>query len=150
MPKPKVKIYSDGGAHPNPNGNGGWAALLMYGDVEKEISGGERGTTNNRMELTAACEALEALNQPCDVEFFTDSEYLQRGISEWLPGWIKRNWRASTGKPVLNQDLWERLYAATHRHTIDWKWTKGHAGNVYNERVDQLATKARKKIGLTE
>jgi len=142
----RVVIYSDGGAKPNPNGPGGWAALLIYGDVEKEISGGERSTTNNRMELTAACEALESLSRPCEVEFYTDSEYLQKGISEWLPNWIKRNWRTAAGKPVLNQDLWERLYAATQRHTIRWKWTRGHAGNRYNERVDQLATKAREKI----
>jgi ribonuclease HI len=145
--KPHVTIYTDGGAKPNPNGPGGWAALLIYSDVQKELSGGEVSTTNNRMELTAACEALEALKQPCEVTFYTDSEYVQKGISEWLPNWVKKNWRTSTGKPVKNQDLWERLYAATQRHKITWKWVRGHAGNHYNERVDQLATAVREKIG---
>jgi ribonuclease HI len=145
--KPHVTIYTDGGAKPNPNGPGGWAALLISGNSEKELSGGEGSTTNNRMELTAACEALEALKQPCQVTFHTDSEYVKNGISEWLPNWVKKNWRTSTGKPVKNQDLWERLYAATQRHDITWKWVRGHAGNHYNERVDQLATAAREKIG---
>ena len=145
--KPQVTIYTDGGAKPNPNGPGGWAALLIYSDVQKELSGGEPATTNNRMELTAACEALEALKQPCEVTFYTDSEYVQKGISEWLSNWVKKNWRTSTGKPVKNQDLWERLYAATQGHKISWKWVRGHAGNAHNERVDQLATAAREKIG---
>jgi ribonuclease HI len=142
----KVLIYSDGGAKPNPDGPGGWAAVLIYGDVEKEISGGAPSTTNNRMELTAACEALEALNRPCEVEFYTDSEYVKNGITEWMPNWIKKGWRTSAGKPVLNQDLWKRLHEATQRHTITWKWVRGHAGNAYNERVDRLATAAREKI----
>lgn len=142
MTKPSVTIYTDGGSKPNP-GPGGWAALLIYADQEKELTGGDKKTTNNRMELIAACQALEALTQPCEVALYTDSEYLKKGITEWLPNWIRKNWRTAAGKPVLNQDLWERLYEATQRHTIQWKWTRGHAGNVYNERVDQLATQAR-------
>ncbi|MBZ0293608.1 MAG: ribonuclease HI [Anaerolineae bacterium] len=143
MTKPHVTIYSDGGAKPNPGGPGGWGVLLIYGDREKELSGGEASTTNNRMELTAACEALEALKQPCEVTFYTDSEYVQRGISEWLPGWIRRGWKTASRQPVKNQDLWERLHEATQRHDIEWCWVRGHDGNEHNERVDQLATKAR-------
>lgn len=145
MPNPRVTIYSDGGCSPNP-GPGGWAALLISGEFHKEISGGEKATTNNRMELTAACEALESLNQPCDVTFYTDSEYVQRGISEWMAGWVRKNWRTSTGSPVKNQDLWKRLHAATQRHSITWEWVKGHAGHAENERVDQLATEARERL----
>ena len=141
----KVIIYTDGGAKPNP-GPGGWAALLIYNGVEKVLSGGEKNTTNNRMELTAACEALEALKRPCEVEFYTDSEYLKKGITEWLPNWAKKNWRTSNRKPVLNQDLWERLHAATERHQIRWRWVKGHATNPYNQRVDRLATNARERF----
>lgn len=138
-------IYSDGGCQPNP-GPGGWAALLIYGEHRKEISGGAKNTTNNQMELTAACEALEALNQPCKVTFYTDSEYLRRGITEWLPEWVRKNWRTSSGSPVKNQDLWERLYAATQRHEITWEWVKGHSDHPENDRVDQLATEARERI----
>jgi ribonuclease HI len=145
LTNPKVTIYSDGGCKPNP-GVGSYAALLIYGDVEKELSGGEKQTTNNRMELTAACVALEALNRPCEVEFFTDSNYVKKGITEWLANWVKRGWRTASNKPVENQDLWERLYEATQRHQIKWKWVKGHAGHKYNERVDQLATAAREKL----
>jgi len=141
----KVTIYSDGGASPNP-GVGGWAALLIYGDTIKEISGAEISTTNNKMELTAAIRALEALKRSCEIEFYTDSEYVKNGITQWLPNWIKKNWRTSNGKPVLNQDLWEQLHAVTQQHTIHWNWVKGHANNVNNERVDQLATEAREKM----
>jgi ribonuclease HI len=143
MDETPVIIYSDGGAKPNPGGPGGWAALLIYGDHRREISGGERSTTNNRMELTAAIQALEVLTRPCRVEFHTDSQYVQRGISEWLPKWVRNGWRTADKRPVLNQDLWERLYAATQRHEITWKWVKGHAGQEFNERVDELATQAR-------
>lgn len=146
MEKPKVTIYSDGGAKPNPNGPGGWAALLLYGQHQKEISGSEPSTTNNRMELTAACQALEALTQPCEVEFYTDSTYVRNGITEWLPNWVRNNWRTSTKKPVANQDLWERLHAAAQRHTIHWRWVRGHSTNAYNNRVDELATQAREKL----
>ncbi len=143
--KPHVMIYTDGGAKPNP-GPGGWAALLIYTDIEKELSGGARSTTNNQMELTAAIEALEALRQPCHVTIYTDSEYLKKGITEWLPSWIRKNWRTASGQPVKNQDLWERLHAAAQRHDVQWGWVRGHAGNEFNERVDQLATEARIRI----
>jgi ribonuclease HI len=145
MSRPHVIVYSDGGCAPNP-GPGGWAALLISGEHRKELSGGARSTTNNQMELTAACEALEALNTPCDVTFYTDSEYVKNGITQWLPNWVKKNWRTAGGSPVKNQELWERLYAATQQHNITWKWVKGHAGHAENELVDQLATAARERI----
>ncbi|MBL8164980.1 MAG: ribonuclease HI [Anaerolineae bacterium] len=134
--KPKVTIYSDGGAKPNPNGPGGWAAVLIYGDHEKELSGGEPRTTNNRMELTAAIMALEALKEPCNVEFYTDSTYVKNGITEWIDNWVNNGWRTAAKKPVLNQDLWERLDAAQHRHTITWKLVKWHSTSIFNNRVD--------------
>lgn len=143
MNKPQVTIYTDGGAKPNPNGPGGWAALLISGDQRKELSGGERSTTNNRMELTAAIMALEALKQPCAVTLYTDSQYVHNGITDWLPKWVRNGWRTADKKPVKNQELWERLYEATQRHEIEWKWVRGHAGHEQNERVDQLATAAR-------
>jgi ribonuclease HI len=142
-PKPKVTIFTDGGAKPNPDGDGGWGVVLIYGEQKKELSGGEPLTTNNRMELTGACEALEALKQPCEVEFYTDSQYVKNGITEWLKNWVKNGWRTSNKKPVQNQDLWERLYEATQRHDIHWKWTRGHTGNPLNERVHELATQGR-------
>jgi ribonuclease HI len=137
----QVIIYTDGGAQPNP-GAGGWAALLMYGETQKELSGGELETTNNRMELTAAVKALEALTRPCSVTFYTDSEYLKNGITSWIKSWKKNGWKTAAKKPVLNQDLWMTLDALVEKHTITWKWTRGHAGNVYNERVDQMATRS--------
>ncbi len=141
-----VTIYSDGGAKPNP-GPGGWAALLIYGEHEAELSGGEASTTNNKMELTAAIKALEALTRPCTVDFYTDSQYLRRGITEWIVTWRKNGWRTADKKPVLNQDLWLRLYELTQTHRINWHWTRGHAGDTFNERVDQLATVARQSLG---
>lgn len=144
MTKPQIIIYTDGGAKPNPNGPGGWAALLIAGDHRKEMSGGERSTTNNRMELTAAIMALEALKQPSDVTLYTDSQYVKNGITQWLPNWVRNGWRTANRKPVKNQELWERLHAASQRHDIHWKWVRGHAGHEHNERVDQLATAARK------
>jgi ribonuclease HI len=148
--KPKVVIYSDGGSKPNP-GPGGWAAVMIFGAHQKELSGAEDDTTNNRMELTAAIEALEALNQPCSVTIHTDSTYLKDGITRWLKGWQKNNWRTYANKPVKNEDLWRRLQEAVERHDVKWKWIKGHAGDKWNEHVDQLATQARnallKKIG---
>lgn len=141
----KVTIYSDGGSKPNP-GPGGWAALLTMGEYEKVISGGEHNTSNNRMELTGAIKALEALTRPCEVDFYTDSQYLRKGITEWIENWRKNGWRTSAKKPVLNQDLWMRLYDLKQQHTIHWHWTRGHAGNKFNERVDQLATEAREKL----
>jgi ribonuclease HI len=138
-------IYSDGGAKPNP-GPGGWAALLIYGEHQAEISGGESHTTNNQMELTAAIKALEALTRPCEVDFYTDSQYLRQGITEWINAWRKNGWRTAAKKPVLNQELWMRLYDLTQTHKIRWHWTRGHAGDKFNERVDQLATQARQNI----
>lgn len=141
-----VTVFSDGGCKPNP-GRGGWAALLMWEGEKKELSGGEIDTTNNRMELTAAVRALEALKRPCNVEFYTDSEYLKNGITSWIKGWKRNGWKTAKGDPVLNRDLWTTLDALTQKHTITWKWTRGHAGNVHNERVDQLATQARNQLG---
>jgi ribonuclease HI len=133
----RVTIYTDGSADPNP-GPGGWAALLKYGDQEKELSGAEKATTNNRMELTAALEALRALKQPCKVDLYTDSEYLQRGITEWLPGWRKRGWKRKGGE-LKNVELWQALDEALGRHQVEWHWVRGHAGHPENERVDRLA-----------
>jgi ribonuclease HI len=143
--KPEVTIYTDGGASPNP-GPGGWGALLMFGEHAKELCGGEPDTTNNQMELTAAIEALNALKESCKVELYTDSKYLQNGISTWLPNWVRNGWKTSNRKPVKNQELWQALHEATQRHTITWKWVKGHAKNEFNNRVDQLTWKARKQL----
>ncbi len=137
-----VEIWTDGGCKPNP-GPGGWAAILRYGTTEKEFSGHEPATTNNRMELTAACAALEALTRPCKVVVHTDSEYVKNGITRWHTGWVRRNWRSATGEPVKNMDLWRRLLEAAQKHEIEWKWVRGHAGDAMNERADVLATKAR-------
>jgi ribonuclease HI len=135
-----VTVYTDGACDPNP-GPGGWAALLLYGDHEKVLTGAEPRTTNNRMELTAAVRAFEALKRPCRVDFFTDSEYLKRGITEWMPAWRKRNWRRKGGA-LANVDLWQELDAAVKPHQICWHWVRGHAGNPSNERVDRLARQA--------
>jgi ribonuclease HI len=134
----EVGIHTDGACLGNP-GPGGWAALLRYRGRERELAGGEAQTTNNRMELMAAIMALEALSEPCTIVLHTDSQYVRQGITEWLPGWIRRNWRTSGGSDVKNRDLWERLQAACARHRIDWRWVKGHSGDPDNERVDQLA-----------
>ncbi len=133
-----VEIYTDGACRGNP-GPGGWGVLLRYAEEQRELFGGERETTNNRMELTAAIRALEALNRRCQVRLYTDSEYVRRGISEWLPGWRARGWRTASRKPVKNQDLWQALDAEAAKHSISWHWVKGHAGNPGNERADQLA-----------
>lgn len=133
-----VEIHTDGACLGNP-GPGGWAALLRHGRRERELAGGEAQTTNNRMELMAAIMALEALKEPCAVTLHTDSRYVQQGISEWLPNWIRRGWKTAGGDPVKNQDLWQRLDAAARRHQVGWRWVKGHAGHPDNERVDQLA-----------
>ncbi|MBI5090878.1 MAG: ribonuclease HI [Candidatus Hydrogenedentes bacterium] len=132
-----VIIYTDGGCVPNP-GVGGWAAVLLYKGRRKELSGGDIESTNNRMELTAAITALESLKRPCGVVLYTDSQYVRKGITEWLPGWRKRNWRRKGGA-VINVDLWRRLDAAAAPHTIDWRWVRGHTGNPENERCDELA-----------
>jgi ribonuclease HI len=137
-----VEVWTDGGCKPNP-GPGGWAAILRYGETERELSGAEPATTNNRMELTAACAALEALTRPCRVVVHTDSEYVKNGITRWHTGWVRRNWRNAAGDPVANMDLWRRLLDAAAKHEIDWKWVRGHAGDPMNERADVLATRAR-------
>jgi ribonuclease HI len=134
----KVVIHTDGACSGNP-GPGGWGAILAYGDTVRELQGGEALTTNNRMELMAAIAALETLKRPCTVELHTDSQYLRQGITVWLQGWKRNGWRTADRKPVKNQDLWERLEAALHQHTIDWRWVKGHAGHGLNERADELA-----------
>ncbi len=141
MSRKQIEIHTDGACSGNP-GPGGWGALLKYGKHEREISGGEPDSTNNRMELMAAIMALEALTEPCDVTLHTDSKYVLQGFSEWLPGWIKRGWKTAGGGAVKNRDLWERLATAAQRHHIAWVWVKGHAGHVENERVDQLARDA--------
>jgi len=141
--RPHVQIYTDGACDPNP-GPGGWAALLRWADQEKTLTGSERETTNNRMELTAALRALEALNQASQVEIYTDSEYLKRGITEWLPGWRARNWRRRGGE-LKNVDLWKALDAILRQHQVSWHWVRGHAGHRENERVDGLAREAMRK-----
>lgn len=136
-----VEIHTDGACLGNP-GPGGWGALLRYGPRERELSGGEPLTTNNRMELMAAIVALETLTEPCIVDLYTDSQYVRQGITEWMANWVRRGWKTAGGDPVKNRDLWERLHAAAARHRINWHWVKGHAGNVDNERVDALARDA--------
>lgn len=138
---PSVEIYTDGACRGNP-GMGGWGVLLRYGDIEKRLYGFAINTTNNRMELTAAIEALNALKVPADVRLWTDSKYVLQGITEWLPNWKKRNWRTSANKPVKNADLWQDLEAARARHTIDWRWVRGHSGEPGNETADALANQA--------
>lgn len=136
-----IEAHTDGACLGNP-GPGGWGVLLRYGAHERELSGGEPATTNNRMELMAAISALEALTEACEVALHTDSRYVQQGISEWLPNWLRRGWKTAAGDPVKNQDLWQRLHAAAKPHRIDWRWVKGHAGDPDNERVDRLARDA--------
>jgi ribonuclease HI len=133
-----ICIYSDGACKGNP-GVGGWGALLVSAGHRKEISGGEANTTNNRMEMTAVIRALESLKRPSTVEVHTDSQYVQKGISEWMTGWKRRNWHTADGKPVKNQDLWLQLDALSQLHKIEWKWVRGHAGHPENERADALA-----------
>ncbi|MFT9315248.1 MAG: ribonuclease HI [Acetobacter orientalis] len=140
-----VEIWTDGGCRPNP-GPGGWGVLLRFKGVEREMSGGELETTNNRMELTAAAEALESLKRPCVVHLHTDSEYVRNGITRWHTGWVRRNWRNASGDPVANMDLWRRLLEANKRHDVSWFWVKGHSGVPENERVDELATQGRTDI----
>jgi len=135
---PMVLIYTDGACRGNP-GPGGWGAILMMGQHRKTLCGGELATTNNRMELMAAIQALEALNKPCRVELHTDSQYVKRGVTEWLHLWKARGWRTMTKGAVKNEDLWRRLDAARARHEVDWRWVKGHAGHEYNEIADELA-----------
>lgn len=137
-PSPVVDLYTDGACKGNP-GPGGWGALLRYGEVEKALYGGEADTTNNRMELYAVIQGLKALKRPSRVRVHTDSRYVQQGISEWLPNWVRRNWKTATGGAVKNQDLWRELAELAARHEVEWRWVKGHAGHPQNERADALA-----------
>jgi ribonuclease HI len=137
-PAAKVVIHTDGACSGNP-GPGGWGAILQYGEKTKEMKGGEAQTTNNRMELTAAIMALEALKRPCTVELWTDSQYVRQGITGWLYGWKANGWRTADKKPVKNAELWRRLDEARLRHEVHWRWVKGHAGHDLNERADELA-----------
>lgn len=141
MSRKAVELHTDGACLGNP-GPGGWAALLRYGQHERELSGAEPLTTNNRMELMAAIAGLEALSEPCSVDLTTDSQYVRQGMTEWLPGWVRRGWKTAGGDAVKNRDLWERLQAATARHHVHWHWVKGHSGDPDNERVDTLARDA--------
>ncbi len=133
-----VEIYTDGACSGNP-GPGGWGVLMLYGENEKELTGGEFETTNNRMELMAAIQALNALKRPCEVHLHTDSTYVKKGITEWIEGWKAKGWKNSSKKPVKNSDLWKMLDEAVKPHTIDWRWVKGHSGDPGNERADALA-----------
>ena len=137
-PTPIVDIYTDGACKGNP-GRGGWGALLSYGGQEKELFGGEEHSTNNRMELTAVIRALQTLKRPCQVRVYTDSKYVQKGISEWILNWKRRGWRTSGNEPVKNADLWQQLDQLAAQHQIEWLWVKGHAGHDGNERADALA-----------
>ncbi|MDR7268290.1 ribonuclease HI [Pelomonas saccharophila] len=138
--KPQVTIYTDGACKGNP-GPGGWGAWLSSGGHDKELFGGERETTNNRMELTAPIEALASLKRSCDVVVYLDSEYVRKGITEWITNWQRRGWKTADGKPVKNADLWQRLDALRKLHSVEWRWVKGHAGDPGNERADMLANK---------
>ena len=142
-PLPKVTIYTDGSCEPNP-GAGGWAALLLFPDSQIPLSGAHPATTNNRMELTAAVKALNAMPERSQVQFYTDSEYLRRGITEWMPGWRARNWKRKSGV-LKNVDLWKALDASLRRHQVTWHWVKGHANSKYNNQVDLLAREAMKR-----
>ncbi|MDE2485982.1 MAG: ribonuclease HI [Alphaproteobacteria bacterium] len=141
---PKVVIYTDGACSGNP-GPGGWGAVMLSGEHRKELWGGELATTNNRMELMAAIQALEALTRPAPVHVFTDSKYVLDGITKWLPGWQRNGWRTAGKQPVKNVDLWQRLVAAMAPHEVTWRWVKGHNGDPGNERADELA-----RLGIAE
>jgi ribonuclease HI len=143
-----VEIHTDGACLGNP-GPGGWGALLCFAGRERELSGGDVATTNNRMELMGAIMALEALTEPCTAVLYTDSKYVQQGISEWMPKWLRSGWKTSGGHAVKNRDLWERLHAAAARHRVQWRWVKGHAGHPENERVDKLARDAALQAQMT-
>jgi len=140
-----VEIYTDGACRRNP-GPGGWGAVLQYGDTAKEIFGGEADTTNNRMELMAAIKALESLTRSCEITLYTDSQYVRKGIIEWIVNWKKRNWQTAAKKPVKNADLWKQLDSQVDRHNVNWVWVKGHAGNEGNELADALANKGADQI----
>ena len=141
-----VEIHTDGACKGNP-GPGGWGVLLKTGDVEKELFGGEMGTTNNRMEMMAVIEALSALRQPCQIALYLDSEYVRKGITEWIHGWKQRGWKTADRKPVKNAELWARLDALRDLHEVHWRWVKGHSGNAGNERADALANRGAAAYG---
>jgi ribonuclease HI len=141
MSEGRITIYTDGACSGNP-GPGGWAAILIFNSVEKEVSGGDAMTTNNRMEMTAAIEGLNALKRPCAVDVFTDSQYVMQGITSWMKNWKRRGWRTADNKPVKNEDLWRQLDEAAARHQVQWHWVKGHANDATNIRVDELAVAA--------
>lgn len=145
MSKKHVKIYTDGACSGNP-GKGGWGAILQYGDTEKEICGGQAQTTNNQMEMMAVISALELLKSPCEVDVYSDSTYVLKGISEWLPAWKARGWKTADKKPVKNVEYWKRLEAAAANHSVKWHWVKGHNGHELNERADALARAGIEKI----
>lgn len=145
MSTEEVEIFTDGACSGNP-GPGGWGALLRYGEHEKLLSGGERATTNNRMELMAAIMSLEALKRPCRVRLVTDSTYVKNGVTEWLPRWKRHNWKTADRKPVKNTDLWQRLDGIAAKHSVDWAWVRGHSGHPENERVDALAREAMERF----
>ena len=134
----RVDIFCDGACSGNP-GPGGYGAIIRYGAHLKELNGGARATTNNRMEMTAAIEALRLLTRPCQITITTDSQYLVKGMTEWITGWQRKGWRNSKKEPVVNKDLWELLLTLTEAHSVQWKWVRGHAGHIENERCDQLA-----------
>jgi ribonuclease HI len=140
-----VEIFTDGACSGNP-GPGGWGAILRSKGTEKELSGGEKDTTNNRMEMMAVIAALEALTRPCNILITTDSQYVMKGMTEWLAGWKLKNWKTANKKPVKNADLWQRMELAAQQHKLDWQWVRGHQGHLENERADQLAVAAREQI----
>mgnify|MGYP001259443827 CR=1 FL=1 len=142
----RVEIFTDGACKGNP-GPGGWGALLRMGETEKELSGGETLTTNNRMEMTAVIRALQALKRPCEVDLYSDSKYVIDGITKWIFGWQKKGWVNAAKKPVMNADLWREMIEATRPHSIKWHWVRGHSGHVENERVDALASAAAEEAG---
>ena len=148
-PRKQVQIFTDGACKGNP-GPGGWGALLRMGRHEKELSGGEPDTTNNRMEMTAVIEGLNALTESCEVELYSDSKYVIDGITKWVYGWKKRGWVNASKKPVRNADLWHDLIEATDRHSVSWNWVKGHSGHPENERVDELASNAAEAFATGE
>ena len=147
MSKKTVEIFTDGACRGNP-GPGGWGALLRFGNVEKELLGGEPDTTNNRMELLAVIKALEALSRECIVEVTTDSKYVKQGISEWIHNWKRNGWKTANKKPVKNSDLWQRLDELARGHEIIWHWVRGHSGHAENERVDQLANRGIDELAI--